>query len=149
MSEETIHIEEEFFEESNGKAWTEEISVAGNELLDTLKRLIREAAVRKIIVQDESGKTLLEFPLYAGIAGVAVMGAWTAAALIAAWVADLRIVIERVEEVDADSAETATKEAQADASAEPDRCQAVTKSGTQCKRSALEDSEFCGMHQPK
>jgi hypothetical protein len=32
--------------------------------------------------------------------------------------------------------------------AEPQRCQAMTKAGTQCKRSAIEGSDFCSTHQP-
>ncbi len=157
MSEETIHVEEEFTAEGKGKTWTEEVSVAGHELLDTLKKLIKEAAVRKITVKDDNDKTLLEIPLYAGIAGVVVLGPWTAAALVAAWVADLTIEIERVDlKTEAAKAEPAAEAVdfepepyEAGAEAEPARCQAITKSGTQCKRTAAEGSEFCSIHQPK
>ena len=62
MTNETIHIEEEVKDaahkvEETAKRWTEEISVRGGDLGDTLGRLVKEATVRKITVRSESGKT--------------------------------------------------------------------------------------------
>jgi DNA polymerase/3'-5' exonuclease PolX len=97
MSEETIHIEEDFEASKNGqsyKAWEEEIKVAGDELVGKVQELIKEAAVRKITIKDEHGKTLLSIPLWSGVFGVLVFGGWTALALIAAWAANLSIIIE-------------------------------------------------------
>jgi transcription termination factor NusA len=97
MSEETITIEEDFEASENGqgyKAWEEEIKVAGDELVGKVQELIKEAAVRKITIKDDSGKTLLSIPLWSGIVGVMVFGGWTALALIAAWAANLSIIIE-------------------------------------------------------
>jgi predicted flap endonuclease-1-like 5' DNA nuclease len=97
MSEETIFVEEDFEPGENGqgyKAWEEEIKVAGDELVGKVQELIKEAAVRKITIKDESGKTLLSIPLWSGVFGVLVFGGWTALALIAAWAANLSIIIE-------------------------------------------------------
>ena len=100
MSEESIHIEEEFTASDNGqgyKQWEEEIRVAGDELVDKVQELIKEATARKITIKDENGKTLLSLPLWSGIAGVLVFGPWSALALIGAWAANLSILIEYVD----------------------------------------------------
>lgn len=184
---------------SNGTTYTDEMSVAGDELVGTVQSLLREAVVRRIVVKDKNGRTLIEIPLYAGVIGALVMGAWSALALVAAWFAEVSILIERDYESDeetavdlgewagraigatttavgsaargasdwaakaADSLEQQLKTADApaekvksngsaskkQAKAEPGRCQALTKSGSQCKNNALEGSDFCGVHQPK
>lgn len=90
---ENIVIEEELEEGAQGA--TEQISVAGNELIKTIQSLLREATVRKITVQDKNGRTLVEFPLYAGVIGAFFAGSWTVLALIAAWFAEVSILIER------------------------------------------------------
>ena len=48
----------------------EEIKVAGSKLKSTIKNLIREGNVRRIIVRNGEGRTLLDMPLTAGVAGV-------------------------------------------------------------------------------
>ena len=100
MSEETINIEEEFVARDNGqsyKKWEEEIKVTGDELVGKVQELIKEATARKITVKDENGKTLLSIPLWSGVFGLMVFGAWSALALIAAWAANLSIIIEYVD----------------------------------------------------
>jgi len=94
MSEETINFEEEPTTNEK-KRWEEHFSVNSDELVGKVQELIKEAAVRKITIKDESGKTLLTIPMYAGIASLLVFGPWNAVALIAAWVAKFSIVIER------------------------------------------------------
>ena len=100
MSEETINIEEEFVASDTGqsyKTWEEEIKVTGDELVGKVQELIKEATARKITVKDENGKTLLSIPLWSGVFGLMVFGAWSALALIAAWAANLSIIIEYVD----------------------------------------------------
>ena len=92
MTEETTSTED-LKDEARGA--TERISVAGSDLIKTVQALLREAAVRKITVQDKNGRTLIEFPLYAGIVGAFFVGSWTVLALIAAWFAEVSILIER------------------------------------------------------
>jgi len=93
MTEETTFNTEDLKEEA--RTATERISVAGSDLIKTVQALLREAAVRKITVQDKSGRTLIEFPLYAGIVGALFVGSWTVLALVAAWFAEVSILIER------------------------------------------------------
>ncbi len=92
MTEETTSTEEL---KDEARAATERISVAGSDLIKTVQALLREAAVRKITVQDKTGRTLIEFPLYAGIVGAFFVGSWTVLALVAAWFAEVSILIER------------------------------------------------------
>lgn len=99
MSEETINVEEEFVNEEQSdkekKTWEEYLHVDSDEVVGKVQELLREAAVRKITIKDEAGKTLLSIPLYAGFASLVVFGAWNALALLAAWVAKFSIIIER------------------------------------------------------
>lgn len=96
MTEETFNFDEhvEAAEEKVEEA-TERVNVAGKDLVATLQALLREGAVRKITVTDKTGRTLLEFPLYAGVIGTLIVGPWTVLALIAAWFAEVSILIER------------------------------------------------------
>jgi Domain of unknown function (DUF4342) len=66
---------------AKGKTWTEEISVAGNQLVDKFKELVSEGTVRRVVIKHQ-GNVLLEVPLAAAIVGGA-LAVW-AAPLIAA-----------------------------------------------------------------
>ena len=107
MTDEMTENVEELKEET--RRATERISVAGSDLIKTVQSLLREAAVRKITIQDKTGRTLIEIPLYAGVLGVLFVGSWTVLALIAAWFAEVSILIER--DTDADAEPTVVGEA--------------------------------------
>ncbi len=99
MTEETIHIEEEVKDaahklEDTAKRWTEEITVRGGDVGETIGRLAKEATVRKITVKSQSGKTLFEVPLVVGAAGMLILGPVTAWLLVVAWLARVSILIE-------------------------------------------------------
>ena len=75
----------------------EEFSVSGNNLVDRVTELLHEGNVTRIIVKNEQGKQLLEIPATVGVLGV-VVAPWLAAlGVIAALVANCRIVVERRE----------------------------------------------------
>jgi hypothetical protein len=136
----------------NGRTWIEEVSVAGDQLVKTVQSLLREAVVRKITVKDRNGRTLLEIPLYAGAAGMFFLGWWSAALLIAAWFTEVSIFIEReAEPAEAGFAEQRGEQREQPVAqtmeAEDSRCQAITKAGAQCKRTAVSGSQFCAIHQ--
>ena len=72
--------------------------VSSDELVKKIKDLLHEGNVRKIIVRDEAGNTLLELPVTAGLVG-AVLAPWLAAVgAIAALVTRCNISVERKEE---------------------------------------------------
>ena len=83
----------------------EEFKVAGDKLKTTLKKLIREGNVRRVIVRNATGRTLLDMPLSAGLAGVVLLPFWAAVASIVALAKEFTIVVER----DSDAAVTRTE----------------------------------------
>ena len=96
--EEKIDVEEEATAEGREKqSWTEEFVVAGEELVKTIKQLVQEAGVRRIVIKNEAQRINLEIPLVLGVAGIALLPVYSAVALIAALVADCTITVERVE----------------------------------------------------
>jgi len=77
------------------KVWTEELKVQGEALLGKVKELAHEGNVRRIIIKDGQGKTLIEVPLSVGVVGALVAPVAAAVGAIAALAADYSIVIER------------------------------------------------------
>jgi hypothetical protein len=79
----------------------EEFTVSGDKLIARLKELLHEGNIRRVSLQTEDGKTLIEVPLFLGVAGVAagaiLAPVWAAIGAIAALVVKLRVVVERVE----------------------------------------------------
>jgi hypothetical protein len=76
------------------KVWTEELKVKGEALLGKVKEL-HEGNVRRIIIKDGQGKTLIEVPLSVGVVGALVAPVAAAVGAIAALAADYSIVVER------------------------------------------------------
>jgi hypothetical protein len=75
----------------------EEYTVSGKNLVDRIGELLHEGNVIRVLVKDEAGKTLLEIPATLGVVGV-VLAPWLAAlGVIAALVANCKIVVERRE----------------------------------------------------
>ena len=73
----------------------EEFSVSSDDLIEKVKQLLHEGNITRIIVKDDKGKTLIEIPATVGVIG-AVLAPWLAAlGVIAAFVTNCRIVVER------------------------------------------------------
>lgn len=79
------------------KEFKEEIKVNGEELLGKVKQLIKEGNVRRIIIKDKEGKTLVELPLSVGVVGAVIAPALAAIGAIAALVTECSIVVVREE----------------------------------------------------
>jgi hypothetical protein len=97
---EKIDVEEEFQAESaekKGKGWTEEFTVAGEDLVAKVKQLVHETSVRRIVIKNEAKRIHFEIPLALGVVGIALLPVYAAVALIAALVVDCKILVERVE----------------------------------------------------
>ena len=71
MTEENVNpeVETEEVEVKTHKAWKEEIKVKGEGLVSKIKEIVREGNVRHVTIQNEDGKTVLEFPLTLGVVG--------------------------------------------------------------------------------
>ena len=99
MSEsEEIPVEEEVEGtegESEEGTYSEEFAVKGEELLETVKKLAREAGVRRIVIRNKNDRVLIEIPIVLGVAGIALLPAWSALALIAALVTECSIFVEK------------------------------------------------------
>ena len=76
----------------------EEFKVSGDELLAKVKALIQEGNIRRIIIKEESGKTLVELPLTVGIVGALIVPVLAAVGAIAALVTKCTIIVERRED---------------------------------------------------
>jgi hypothetical protein len=74
---------------------TEEFTINGEELLAKAKEIVREGNVRRLIIKNENGTTLIEIPLTVGVIGAALLPAWAAIGAIAALAARCTIVVER------------------------------------------------------
>ena len=77
---------------------TEEYQVSGESLVAKAKELVHEGNIRRIIIKNEEGKTLIEVPLTLGVVGAALLPVWAAIGAIAALVTNCTIVVEKVEE---------------------------------------------------
>ena len=74
---------------------TQEFSVTGDQVVEFLKKILHEGNIRRIVLKDESGKTLLEIPVTIGVVGVILLPVWAAIGAAAALVAKMTIVIEK------------------------------------------------------
>jgi hypothetical protein len=83
MSEERVH--------------TEEFHVNGEELIARIKKVIHEGNIRRIIIKDKEGKTVMEIPLTIGVVGVLLAPTLAALGAVAALVTEATVVVEKVE----------------------------------------------------
>ena len=77
------------------KGFTEELKVEGRELVETVKRLVREGNVRRIVVRNPEGRTILDVPVNAGVVGAVVFPMIATLASIAVYAAHYSLIIER------------------------------------------------------
>jgi len=76
----------------------EEFDISSDDLVKTVKKLIHEGNVRRIIIKDEKGKLLFEIPVTIGVIGT-IIAPWLAAlGVIGAIVTNCTIVVERKED---------------------------------------------------
>ena len=81
---------------SEQRTWTEEIKTTGEQLVGTVKELVHEGNIRRIIVKGEEGRTLIEIPLTLGVVGALLVPVAAALGAIAALVSECTIVVEKV-----------------------------------------------------
>jgi len=66
-------------------------------VLERIKTLVHEGNVRRLVVKNAKGVTLIEAPLTVGVVGAMLAPVWAAIAAITAIVADASVVVERRE----------------------------------------------------
>jgi hypothetical protein len=74
---------------------TEEFRVNGEELLAKIKELIHAGNIRRIIIKDRDGKTMIEFPLTFGVVGAVLAPTLAAVGAVAALIGEATIVVEK------------------------------------------------------
>ena len=77
------------------KVIEEHIKVAADDLVATVKKLAHEGNVRRIIVRNAEGRTLVEMPLSAGLAGALLLPFFTMVAGFVALFKEFTVVVER------------------------------------------------------
>lgn len=73
----------------------EEFKVSGEDVVKTVKKLVKEGNIRRIIIKNDNGKVLLEFPLTVGVIGTALLPVWAAIGAVAALLTKCTIVVEK------------------------------------------------------
>jgi hypothetical protein len=74
-----------------------EFSVDSDDLLKTIKKLIHEGNIRRIIIKNEAGKSLIEIPVTLGVIGAALLPVFAAVGAIAALAAKFKVEIIKTE----------------------------------------------------
>ena len=74
---------------------THEFTVNGDEVVAKVKELIHEGNIRRLIINNEDGRTMLEIPLTIGLIGAALLPVLAAIGAAAAIATRCTIVVER------------------------------------------------------
>lgn len=86
----------------SAKVRVEEFQMNSDRLMAKVKELIQQGNVRRLIFKNSQGRTLLDIPLLAGVAGgvvgLTVFPVAVAVAAVAALVSRLSVVVERKED---------------------------------------------------
>jgi len=78
--------------ESNAR---EGFRVTGDKVVATIKELIHQGNVRHVVIKNDEGRTLIEFPVSIGLAGAVLLPVWAGVGAIAAMVTHCTIEVER------------------------------------------------------
>lgn len=73
----------------------EEFRVEGEDLLGRVRELIREGNVRRVIIANEEGHTIIEIPVTLGVVGAVLLPVWAAVGAAAAMLTRCTIRVER------------------------------------------------------
>jgi hypothetical protein len=76
---------------------TEEFRVSGEELLAKIKQLVHEGNVRRIVIKNKEGGTVMEIPLTFGVVGALLAPTLAAIGAVAALLSEATVVVEKTE----------------------------------------------------
>lgn len=82
---------------SENKSHTEEFRIEGERLIAKVKELIHAGNIRRIIIKDKDGKTVMEIPMTLGVVGALIAPQLAAIGAIAALLTEATLVVETVE----------------------------------------------------
>lgn len=99
VSPNTVSETPEMPVEPETKHSVEEFKIKGDDLVARIKDLVHQGNIRRILVKNEEGVTLIEIPLTVGVVGGVISAAFfpvlAAVGAIGAMVAHLTLVIEK------------------------------------------------------
>lgn len=79
------------------KVRTEEFRVDGEKLIAKIREVLHEGNIRRIIIKDKEGKTVMEIPMTLGVVGVLLAPQLAAIGAIAALLTEATVVVEKSE----------------------------------------------------
>jgi hypothetical protein len=82
---------------SDNQTRTEEFHVNGEELLSKIKQILHEGNIRRIIIKDKDGKTVMEIPLTIGVVGILLAPTLAAIGAVAALLTEATVLVEKSE----------------------------------------------------
>ncbi|MBL8097253.1 MAG: DUF4342 domain-containing protein [Anaerolineales bacterium] len=82
----------------NENVRSEEFKFDGDALMSKIKELVHAGNVRRIVIKNEEGKTLIDIPMTVGVVGALIAPQLAALGAIAALVTRGTIVVEKVQE---------------------------------------------------
>jgi len=74
---------------------TESFNVTGETLVTKFKDLVKEGNIRRIIIKNKDGRSLVEFPLTLGVVGTLIAPVLAAVGAIAALIKECTITVEK------------------------------------------------------
>ncbi len=77
---------------------TEQYETTSGNLVAKVKEVVRQGNVRRIVIKNPEGRTLLDLPLTVGLIGAVWLPLWAAIGGIAAMAARYTIVVERTDD---------------------------------------------------
>jgi len=75
------------------KTFTEEFKVTGAQVVETVKRLVHEANIRRLIIKNEKGDTVIEIPVSFATVGALLLPLLAAVGAAAALLTNCTIVV--------------------------------------------------------
>lgn len=88
----TVYLEQE---SRSHRGFTEELKVTGADLVETLKRLLHEGNINRILVRDPKGTELLNLPVNGVLVVTLLLPILTALGAVVAVAMDYTVVVER------------------------------------------------------
>jgi hypothetical protein len=79
----------------DANTWWESFKADGDQIVETLRKVLHEGNVRRVLVADQDGRTVAEFPLTAGIVGIVATPVLAAIGVLAAMLEGCVIKVER------------------------------------------------------
>lgn len=73
----------------------EEFKVKGEDIVKKIKAIIKEGNARRIIIQNEKGKTLIEIPLTVAAVGAVIAPMLAAVGAMAALLTNCTVIVEK------------------------------------------------------